>query len=76
MYGYKTAQITSGDKSVVVELKLSGDWDSRALAKKNSDDYNWLCGLAGVEMALSRALESDDGAGKSKSGLVSVQVTK
>lgn len=72
MNGYKTATVTSGDKSVAVTLSLTGNWST-----DNKSDYNWLAELDGkLEIALSRALDSDDGVGMSRDKSVTVTCHK
>jgi hypothetical protein len=70
MYGYKTAVVQAEEFTCVVDLKLNGDWVAR-----NDDDNNALCELAGLEAALSRALESESCVGVSKNKLVTVTVS-
>jgi len=71
MYGLKTATVKTAEFSLVVDLKPNGDWVARG-----SDDHNKLCELKGFEVALSRAIESDDYVGHSKNGLVTVEARK
>ena len=74
MYGYKTAEIITENFTAKVELSLTGEWSAI-----DDDDYNTLAELSssgGLETALSRALESDDGIGMNKKGTLTVKVYK
>ena len=73
MNGYKTATVTSGDKAVEISLTLRGDWDSNGVSR---EDYNLVVNMRGFETALSRAIDSNDGVGVSKNGLVTVTAHK
>lgn len=71
MYDYKTAKVETAELTAIVDLTLTGNWKAR-----NTDDHNLLCDLPGLEAALSRALESDDGVGENKKQTVTVTVSK
>ena len=63
--GYETAKVEFEGRSVTVDLVSSGmvgDWKARS-----SDDKEFVCGLIGFERALSRAIDSDEGAAEYKS---------
>lgn len=69
MYGYKAASIEFNGKSITVDLTMTGDWKARS-----SYDYNELCDLPGLDLAIGKALESDDSVGQNKKKTVTVTV--